>query len=243
MDAERSTLECEELDEQATLVAESLNDFQELWNVTEKPLEKQGAPRKKVLGDLCEASSTLCVALAHLIYLQTLVGQDKRVIDLTCDWEVVVKQRHNEIYAEVHEVNGTSDFEYPFPNNTWVGSWFLGEGAFGTASMYAKLDHTGNVINRVVVKNCDLNQAEDNRDLWDNDPSFFAKDDDGKKFPLEIVTMFDLRGKQGSEYIVKILNWRIAEKRKFYRIYLEVSSPVYRSTIQTTDELAVRRPS
>ena len=107
----------------------------------------------------------------------------------------------------------------------------------------AQLADTGDIINRVVVKDCDFNQNEDTRDNWENDPSLFGQNDDGRKVPTEVLTMFDLRGKQGSEYIVKILNWRIASKRRLYRLYLEVSSSGEQATIQITNGLAVCRPS
>jgi serine/threonine protein kinase len=36
---------------------------------------------------------------------------------------------------------------------------------------------------------------------------------------MEVKTMFDLRGRLGSEYILKILNWRMSTENKLLRIY------------------------
>lgn len=71
-------------------------------------------------------------------------------------------------------------------------------------------------------KDCDLDQTEVHRKYWD-DPSLWTVDAAGERIPNEVKAMFDLRGRNGSEYIVKILNWRIAEDRLAYRLYLEVS--------------------
>lgn len=169
------------------------------------------------------------------------------IADLISEWEHVANRTHSKIRDELRELTGTSSLEDPNPDSTntenpWTGPWFLGFGAFGRALMYTQLSETGDIINRVVVKECDHNQTEEDRYLWDHDPSLFSRDDDGTKVPTEVVTMFDLRGKQGSGYIVKILNWRIAGRRRLFRIYLEVSNPVYQSMLQTTDNLAVRTP-
>jgi hypothetical protein len=48
-----------------------------------------------------------------------------------------------------------------------------------------------------------------------------VKDHRDQSIPIEVQTMSDLRGKNGSEFIVKLLNWRIAKERRLYRLYLE----------------------
>lgn len=44
--------------------------------------------------------------------------------------------------------------------------------------------------------------------------------------------MSDLRGKNGSEFIVKLLSWRMAKERRLYRLYLEVR--IQRATVSQT---------
>lgn len=39
--------------------------------------------------------------------------------------------------------------------------------------------------------------------------------------PLEVKSLSDLRGRHGSEYVIKILNWAMDEQRMFHRIYME----------------------
>jgi hypothetical protein len=239
-------IDVEELDDQAKQAAISLISFQELvesWKAIEKSKEPINL-RVKALGDLSGGSSNLCAALAHLLYLQGESAEDQGIINLTRRWEAVTKRTNRKINARLRELTGTENLEDAIPNvKDWIGSWYLGAGSFGRASMYAQLSDTGDIVNRVVVKDCDFNQNEDTRDNWENDPSLFGQNDDGRKVPTEVLTMFDLRGKQGSEYIVKILNWRIASKRRLYRLYLEVSSSGEQATIQITNGLAVCGPS
>jgi hypothetical protein len=49
-----------------------------------------------------------------------------------------------------------------------------------------------------------------------------VKNHQDEKVPVEVQTMSDLRGKNGSEFIVRLLNWRMAKERRLYRLYLEV---------------------
>lgn len=42
--------------------------------------------------------------------------------------------------------------------------------------------------------------------------------------PLEIKALSDLRGRYGSRYIVRILNWTMSERRMFHRCYMEYAS-------------------
>jgi hypothetical protein len=236
----------EELDDQAKQAAISLISSQELvesWKAIEKSKEPINL-RVKALGDLSGGSSNLCAALAHLLYLQGESAEDHGIINLTRRWEAATKRINRTINARLRELTGTENLEDAIPNvKDWIGSWYLGAGSFGRASMYAQLSDTGDIINRVVVKDCDSNQNKETRDNWKNDPSLFTPNDDGRTVPTEVLTMFDLRGKQGSEYIVKILNWRIATKRRLYRLYLEVSSSNEQAMIQITNGLAVCRPS
>jgi len=49
-----------------------------------------------------------------------------------------------------------------------------------------------------------------------------VKNDKDENVPVEVQTMSDLRGRNGSEFIVKLQNWRMAKERRLYRLYLEV---------------------
>jgi hypothetical protein len=180
----------------------------------------------KTLGDLCGMSATLCMAIMSLIDLQEENVEDDEIIDLTRDWETAARETNDILNNRLEELSGTDNLEPAIPEHgNWIGSWFLGQGSFGRASLFFELSDSGEIINRVVVKDCDFNETARSKDTWDNDPSFFSHDHTGAWVPTEAMTMFDLRGKQGSEYIVKILNWRIARKRRLCRLYLEVSSP------------------
>lgn len=111
----------------------------------------------------------------------------------------------------------------------WVGRQTLGEGCFGQAHLYVQLDRYFGIVNRVVAKDCDLRMPKakglwKSEDLWTTDTT----DSDAEKVPKEVKAIYDLRGKQGSEYVVRILNWRIAEKERFYRLHLEVSQQSHR---------------
>ena len=223
-----------ELEEHALEVATAIIAFQEIeemWKATtEEPKSTQNAakPEVEVFRDLSGRSSTLCAALAHLLHMQRKHGQDQTIINLTRDWEAAAKITHRDINERLRELTGTENLDDAIPNEKdWIGSWHLGAGSFGRAPMDAQLSNTGSIINRVVAKECDFNRDKDTRDTWDNDPSFSSKNDNKVKVPTEVLTMFDLRGKKGSEYVVKILNWRIATKRRLYRLYLEVSVSVW----------------
>ena len=196
------------------------------------PKQKQIALtlKLKTLGDLCGMSATLCMAIMNLIDLQEEELEEEEeegIIELTREWGTAARKTNGDLNNRLEELSGTDTLESAIPQiGNWIGSWFLGSGSFGRASMFLELSDSGDITNRVVVKDCDFNETKRNRDQWDNDPSFFSQDHTGAWIPTEVMTMFDLRGKQGSEYIVKILNWRIARKRRLYRLYLEVSSSI-----------------
>lgn len=232
--------------------SECLTNFQKeekKWNVMDSPEEQQQTTlnlKMKTLGELCGQSATLCMAIASLIYVQDTYAEDETIIELTRNWQTAAKKTNEDINKRLQELAGTETLEDDIPKNDselWIGSWYLGVGSFGRASMYVQLGDPGNIINRVVVKECVFNQNERQKNTWDKDPSFFSKDHTGARVPTEVMTMFDLRGKQGSGYIVKILNWRITRKRRLYRLYLEVCSSVWQSMMQTTDHLVVCKPS
>jgi hypothetical protein len=239
-----------ELEDQAFYTAGALTKVQELEKKCKAdavaPKEKQAdaKSREKIVEDISGAYSKLCAALANLRHLQEKHAVDETIVKLTRRWEDKTRRNHSAIRNRLRQQTGTEGLQHAIPETRdWIGPWHLGAGSFGRASMYAKLSDTGDIIDRVVVKDCDHDQNADVRETWDEGPSFFSLNDDEEEVPTEVLTMFDLKGKQGSEYIVKILNWRIASERRLYRLYLEVSSSVWRLMTQTTNGLAVRKPS
>jgi hypothetical protein len=81
------------------------------------------------------------------------------------------------------------------------------------------------MTNRIVVKDCDYNQTKQTQRIFDEHHCLWTVDRNNTKIPMEVATMYDLREKPGSEYVVKILNWRMGPKGgRFFRLYLEISS-------------------
>jgi hypothetical protein len=182
----------------------------------------------KDVGDLVGASAILCVAIRSLIDLQERLDVDATTLRLTREWETAARETHDNIDDRFHDLASTGPLERPFPEvpNTanWINSWHLGAGSFGSASLYIQFSDSGNITNRVVVKDCDYNQSQKKRDMYKEDNSLWTEDRNGAKIPMEVATVFDLREKPGSEYIVKILNWRMGPQgRHLFRLYLEVS--------------------
>lgn len=66
---------------------------------------------------------------------------------------------------------------------------------------------------RVVVKDSSFNDLLQKVQMWKNRKWFWSRDRNNDLIPTEIKTMFDLRGRVGSEYIAKILSWRMSRQR------------------------------
>jgi hypothetical protein len=205
-ESEQGTVESNELQDHAVDTAGYLPDFQELkekWEAktkTPKGNQRDADSRLEIIRNLSGASSNLRAALLKLLHLQAEHAVEETIVNLTRRWEAAVKQDHREIANGLRELTGTGGLQDAIPNTKdWVGPWHLGAGSFGSAPMYAKLSNTGDIINRVVVKDCDHNQDAHLREIWNKDPSFFPLNDAKEKVPTEVLTMFDLKGKQGSE--------------------------------------------
>ena len=93
----------------------------------------------------------------------------------------------------------------------------------GKTQLFVRHDRNFNTTQRVAIKDTEFGRWDSAMLIWDEDKGFWSIDRNGKRVPTEVKTMYDLRGCHGSEYIVRILNWRIARRRKVYRIYMEVS--------------------
>ena len=56
--------------------------------------------------------------------------------------------------------------------------------------------------------------------MWRDKHFFWQLDRNGRKIPTEIKVMYDLRGRGGSQYVVRVLKWRVALHRKKQRVYM-----------------------
>ena len=176
---------------------------------------------RKQLGLVSGANADLWLALGTLVEASEGKASqrvDPKTVGLTERWRAAVwddLMESNENVAR-HDKVDMYDGRKP-QGERWVGSWPLGSGTFGSTHLFVQQDENGRIYNRVVVKDCDYEQ----HGIWD-DEWFWLKDHRDQDVPVEVKTMSDLRGRNGSEFIVKLLGWRIAKERRLYRLYLEV---------------------
>ena len=176
---------------------------------------------REQLGLVSGANADLWLALGVLV--EALESQasghlDPRTVGLTKRWRAAVWDDLTESNENVATHDKVDMYETPKPQGErWIGSWPLGSGTFGSTHLFIQQDENGQICNRVVVKDCDYEKQE----IWDQE-WFWLKDHRDQDIPVEVKTMSDLRGKIGSEFIVKLLSWRIAKERRLYRLYLEV---------------------
>ena len=143
---------------------------------------------------------------------------DSKTVELTGKWRAAVWDDLMESNENVARHDKVDMYDGPKPQGErWVGSWPLGSGTFGSTHLSIQQDENGQIRNRVVVKDCDYEDQE----IWDQ-KLFWLKDHRDQDIPVEVRTMSNLRGRIGSEFIVKLLSWRIAKERRLYRLYLEV---------------------
>ena len=178
------------------------------------------------LAELSGALSDVYLALGALIAAQESRETGyvpPQTIGLTQKWQAAVFDTLIQSNDNVAEYDKIDMYESPMPRaGGWVGSWPLGTGTFGSTHLFIRKNEHGQTCNRIVIKNCDFDQSERQRRIWDDEKWFWVKDHRDQSIPIEVQTMSDLRGKNGSEFIVKLLNWRIAKERRLYRLYLEV---------------------
>jgi len=146
------------------------------------------------------------------------------VTGLTERWRSTVRNTSARANRDLAIHDNLATYESPLPHGDgWTGSWPLGSGSFGSAQLFVQQNTSGQICNRVVVKDCDYDRPGFYEDLWNSKRWWFwLKDLRDKDIPVEVKTMSTLRRRIGSEYVVKLLSWRIAEERKLYRLYLEV---------------------
>lgn len=103
----------------------------------------------------------------------------------------------------------------------WVGSWQLSTVSIGRSHLWLKQDRHGIIRDRVVIKDTYF-PATGSESLWE-DPNLWTggKPSDANSVPNEVQAMYNLRGKIGSETIVKIRNWRLRRAERMHRIMTE----------------------
>jgi hypothetical protein len=244
--SERGVIDNEDLDACATRASEALIKFLKQEETCDEEGDKDDGEeldaakikkKMKDLGDLIGASASLCVTIRILVDLQVRLDVDVSTRNLTFAWETAAREKHREIDGKMLDLNNTGQLEDAFPESdesrdagNWIRSWHLGAGSFGLAGLYVHYSASGNMTNRVVVKDCDYNQTKQTQRIFDEHDCLWTMDRNNTKIPMEVATMYDLREKPGSEYVVKILNWRMGpEGRRLFRLYIEVSSCIRQS--------------
>lgn len=103
----------------------------------------------------------------------------------------------------------------------WVGSWQLSAVNIGRSHLWLKQDRHGIIRDRVVIKDTFFPDTG-SESLWE-DPNLWTggKWSDANSVPSEVQAMYNLRGKIGSETIVKIRNWRLRRAERMHRIMTE----------------------
>lgn len=189
------------------------------WTDSNPSQEKQKENQRAIVSAL----AFLYIVIRKLVAAQKAHGVEDKTIKLTEAWSDAVHEANEEASDVLDQMHHVAAYEKAIPKQSeWIGSWYLGEGAYGTVRLFRKLDDSGNILNQVVVKDCDYDQDIDSRRNWDELQWMWTTDARDNTVPIEVKTMIDLRGRRGSEYIVKLLNWRIAEGRRLVRLYLEV---------------------
>ena len=183
--------------------------------------DKDSKVLREQLGLASGPNADLWLALGVLV--EALESQasgrlDPTTVGLTKRWRATVWDDLTESNENVATHDKVDMYETPKPQRErWMGSWPLGSGTFGSTHLFIQRDENGQICNRVVVKDCNYEGSE----IWDQE-WFWLKDHRDQDVPVEVKTMSDLRGRIGSEFIVKLLSWRIAKERRLYRLYLEV---------------------
>jgi len=171
-----------------------------------------------------KSSHVLLKIFGALVTAQKTHGVDDQTIALTESWQATVWDQNIEANRNFARHDQVSAYESAMPRGEgWVGSWPLGSGSFGKTHLFVQQNSRGQICNRIVVKDCDHDRTDGTRKLWAA-KWFWLKDHRDRAIPVEVKTMSDLRGKIGSESIVKIMSWCIVNERKLYRLYLEVST-------------------
>lgn len=187
---------------------------------------RKGADDKakyRALADVGGAWAELQICLGALIVALKEHKADDRTIELIGNWLTAVRAANDKSIEAVKEHNRITSYEDAIPaGEGWVGCWPLGTGAYGKTHLYKRQNKHGQICNNLVVKDCDYGLDPGQRYMWDNMGWLWATDRNEPTIPVEVQTMSDLRGRNGAEFVVKILNWRIARERRLYRLYLEV---------------------
>ncbi|KAK5134616.1 hypothetical protein LTR08_006272 [Meristemomyces frigidus] len=105
-----------------------------------------------------------------------------------------------------------------FPRS-WQGSWLIGKGAFGKATVWVERDAgIGIIKDRILIKDTDLSDE----DWWWPGQTMAHPADPTRVIPIEAFTMLQLRSREGaSECIVRLRQWKADPIAKKHRLYLE----------------------
>lgn len=103
-------------------------------------------------------------------------------------------------------------------SSEWVGHWMIGAGSTAAAHLWLKQDRHGIIQDRVCIKDTNFGVF----DLWDDVNLWSGGGPDGaNSVPNEVQAMYNLRGRIGSEAILKVRNWRLRRADRVYRTITE----------------------
>lgn len=164
-----------------------------------------------------KACVSLQIALFSLLAVEKRLTLDQETQRWASEWYTDVSEDCKIARRDLAKIMDSGRFVDAMPTETnWTGGWSIGFGTFANVYLFVRHDENGMISNRVVAKD---NYYEEH-DTWRYD-CFWTTMPNGERIPNEVKAMFDLRGKQGSEFIVKILNWRMSTAARFFRIYTE----------------------
>jgi serine/threonine protein kinase len=157
----------------------------------------------------------LHIALVAFVAVQKRIGIDRTTQAWTLQWQEEVGKNCDLILDGQQTLAKDYGLEGALPQGShWTGGWLIGSGGFAKAYLYVQHNDNGTITNRVVAKDSDHRGDA----AWGTECNWFVEPD-RERIPMEVKTMFDLRGRLGSEYILKILNWRMSTKNRLLRIY------------------------
>lgn len=182
------------------LIVEAYDNIREATRNVEKLSDKATRRyRHKTLADRSGLLASILLGLNMIVATQHVHGVEQQARELTRKWRDTMRERSDEANEAVRDNNRIARYDEPFKDNQaeneeWVGFWPLGAGGFGSTLLYTLQDEHGRICNRVVVKDCDYDSKK-KRSYWDELKWFWKKNQKGKKVPVEVQAMADLRGK------------------------------------------------
>lgn len=178
---------------------------QKVWDLSEELLRLREGRKCKYVEQELERMDNFVITWEHIVLeLPELEKAAKQKLE----------QRESRALSELGELGAG-----------WVGSWDLGAGAFGIATLSVKQNHAGLIIDRVVIKDSyfpendpDTDAIWRDRDTWTNGAPRSATNP--SSVPVEVHALYSLR-RCASSSILKIRNWRFGPGERSYRILTE----------------------